>query len=923
MSIFQGFYQLIFGPLELLFEFIYGIAYSIVGNVGNAIIPLSLCMNFLALPFYNRADAIQQEELEREKRMASDVEHIKEVFKADERYMMLRAYYRLKSYHPVYALRSFLPLILEIPFFVAAYHFLSNFLVQHGVEYGPFANLGTPDKLLSIGGVSINLLPILMTLINILSISIYSKNRSTKGKIQLYGVAAIFLVLLYNSPSGLVFYWTLNQVFSLAKNIVSSAKNRSFVAYSIFSVLGAVLLVYAIAFDRKYDLNQLFMIVLGVLCQIPMIKTIMGKKWTEKKIEDTAKPTSLSFILGCLFMTILTGVLIPSAVIGYSPAEFTVIAQYQSPLLYILNSFLLAAGTFLVWLGLFYYLADKKFKRIMSAAIWGLSVISIVNYMFFGTNLGNLSAELKYDMGVSFSTGAVLVNIEMMLLISTLLYIVWIKKKRIVHTLLSIFVIAVFGMSVYNLTVIIRKLPQIKISLEQSGGEKPSFTLSRSGKNVIVFMLDRGISSYIPYFMQENPDLLRQFDGFTWYPNTLSYGTRTNTASPALFGGYEYTPEKINNRKTKKLVEKQNEALKLMPHLFDKAGFEVTVCDPPYAGYTWIPDLSIFEEYPNIRAFNTGNGQLRDQSGTLESKQQIWRRNLFCYSIMKILPLILQPEVYQGGTYYNPYTLGSVIRQKQHTKGSSVSFGVRNDFMDAFAALSSLSDMTQVSEEKKDTFLMMSNDTAHNIMLLQEPQYKPELFVDNTRYDADHQERFTFNGQTMSVDTVYKMSHYQSNMASIIQLGKWLDYMREQGVYNNTRIIIAADHGWPLEQFRDMIFSKKPNDVIYNPGDVMAYNPLLIVKDFDATGFTVNSQFMTNADVPLLAFQDLIQDPVNPFTGNSITATAKGNKEQHVFYTDLWGTDVNNGNAFLPGFWFSVKNGNIFDLKNWSYLGFY
>ena len=81
MTLLQGLYQLMFYPLELLFELIYGVAYNIIGNVGAAIIPLSLCMNFLALPFYNRADAIQKEEGAREARMAPGVRHIKKCSK--------------------------------------------------------------------------------------------------------------------------------------------------------------------------------------------------------------------------------------------------------------------------------------------------------------------------------------------------------------------------------------------------------------------------------------------------------------------------------------------------------------------------------------------------------------------------------------------------------------------------------------------------------------------------------------------------------------------------------------------------------------------------------------------------------------------------------------------------------------------------
>ena len=63
-------------------------------------------------------------------------------------------------------------------------------------------------------------MPILMTVINIGSALIYTQNLSKRDKYQLYGMAAIFLVLLYNAAAGLVLYWTFNNIYSLAKNAV-------------------------------------------------------------------------------------------------------------------------------------------------------------------------------------------------------------------------------------------------------------------------------------------------------------------------------------------------------------------------------------------------------------------------------------------------------------------------------------------------------------------------------------------------------------------------------------------------------------------------------------------------------------------------------------------------------------------------------
>ena len=206
MSIGRLLYQLLLGPLELVFDVIYSLAYQITEHPGMAIVFLSLAMNFLVLPLYRRADAMQEEERLQSLRMKPGIDQIKKMFKGDERFMILQTYYRQNNYKPYYA-------------FIAAYHYLSELSLLQGASFGPISDLGHPDQLIHLGGISLNLLPILMTVINIISGAIYTKGMPMKSKVQLYGMALVFLVFLYRSPSGLVFYWTLNNLFSLVKNI--------------------------------------------------------------------------------------------------------------------------------------------------------------------------------------------------------------------------------------------------------------------------------------------------------------------------------------------------------------------------------------------------------------------------------------------------------------------------------------------------------------------------------------------------------------------------------------------------------------------------------------------------------------------------------------------------------------------------------
>ncbi|MBR4831354.1 MAG: membrane protein insertase YidC, partial [Butyrivibrio sp.] len=255
MTILQILHTIVLGPLELLFDVVYAIANGITGNPGLSLIFLSLTINLLVLPLYRRADAMQEEERDQSLKLKPGVDHIRKVFKGDERFMMLQTFYRQNDYKPYYALKGSLSLLLEIPFFIAAYHYLSNLNLLNGASFGPIANLGAPDNLINIGGISLHLLPILMTAINIVSGIIYTKGMPLKSKIQLYGMALIFLILLYESPAGLVFYWTLNNLFSLVKNIFYKIPNPKLVIKIICSITGIAVLVagfmYYTGFRRK------------------------------------------------------------------------------------------------------------------------------------------------------------------------------------------------------------------------------------------------------------------------------------------------------------------------------------------------------------------------------------------------------------------------------------------------------------------------------------------------------------------------------------------------------------------------------------------------------------------------------------------------------------------------------------------------
>lgn len=905
MSFFDILEALTIGPLKLVFETIFSIANRIMGHPGLAIIALSLVMNVLVLPLYRQADAMQEKARDTDAKLRDGVAHIKKAFSGDERMMILQTYYRQNHYRPTDALSGSVSLLLEIPFFMAAYQFLSHAEILNGVALGPIRDLGAPDGLLVIGGLAINLLPIIMTAVNCVSSVLYLKGFPLKTKIQLYGMALFFLVFLYDSPSGLVFYWTLNNLFSLGKTIFYKLKHPKTVLRWLACCLGLAVVVFSLfLYPATSARRKLFLVILGLgllLCGI--VPSLRGKfPVANRKLPQSDRRV---FWLGALFLAVLTGVLIPSAVIASSPQEFVELRYFYHPLWYIVGSLCLSAGTFLVWMGVFYWLADSRWKIVFQQLIWILCGIMLVDYLFFGTNLGTLNCYLQYNREMSFSRPDQIVNLLVVLAVALALYLLIRKRSRAVVPVLLTALIAVGSMSAMNMI-------QIKKSIDRTVStgitSDASLPLSKNGKNVIVLMMDRAIGEYIPYLFNENPALQERFDGFTHYSNTISFAGFTNLATPALMGGYEYTPVEMNKRADESLVSKHNEALKVMPTLFADNGYEVTVCDPTYAGYQWIPDLSIFDDDPRIQAYITQNAVLNeDQSAQMV---ELNLRNFFVFGIMKSLPLCLQKTVYNGGVYN---VTESILTSIQVTSSPSQAEGVSSSFLKNYSVMKSLPDMTTITDEETNSFLFMTNDLTHEPILLQEPEYVPADTVDNTAYDAAHTDRFTVDGKTLITETANQYAHYQTNMAAMLLLADWFDYLRQNDVYDNTRIILVSDHGSHLKHLNELVVNPKDASL-----DLERYVPLMMVKDFDAHGFTTCDAFMTNADVPVLATADLIENPVNPFTGKAITSSEKTAHDQYICRSNFWSTTENNGNTFLPSKWASVRD-NLWDLDNWAF----
>jgi len=888
-------YTIIIYPLVQIIEVIYRTGNKLFENTGLAIICVSLTVTFLCLPLYVVAEKWQQLERGIFGRLKPKIDKIKAVFSGDERYMILSTYYRQNHYHPLYTLRGSFGILIQVPFFIAAYTYLSHLDALNNASFFFIRNLGVPDGLLSFNGIRVNILPVLMTLINCVSGAIYSKNLYAKDKAQIYGTAAVFLVLLYNSPSGLVLYWTMNNVFSLIKNIFYLLKKPLSVLYVTMCAFVMLLDIFLVFFHHG-DLYKRALIIVAsfVILLLPLFIKIFNYLLDStllplNKNEDTQNKL---FFLSLGIICLLIGFVIPSYVIASSPQEFSYIESVASPFAYLRNTFLQALGFSVFWPVCIYFLFGKKIKTLLTFIAVFAGFSSIVNAFCFSDNYGELSSMLTFVNAGAMkpSAGITLLNIFIAFLIAVLIvFLVYKNKIKILFSLSFIVIFAFAGVSTANCISIEREFIRYTSIRDTSGkltdsNLAPIFHLSQNGKNVVVIMLDRSVNAFLPEIFSESPELYEQYTGFTYYPNTLSFASFTLTGAPPFFGGYEYTPREINQRVDEPLVKKHNESLLVMPVIFSDNDFEVTITDPSWANYSWIPDIRIYSNYPKINVRNTIRSYTdiwlsQNEFPDLKPKSKTLQRNFIWFSFFKSAPLVLREAIYNNGNWWN-------------TNDTLVDFHL---LLNNYAALDFLPLLTDTKAVKQNTFTLFVNELTHEPAFLQAPDYIPVPYVTN-------------RGNTKYADIV----NYPANAAALKRLGTWFEYLKQNGIYDNTRVIICADHG------ADVYSGAFPHseEIQFNRE---SYNPLLLVKDFYADfPLKTDDTFMTNADVPSLAFKGIIQNPVNPFTNNPINYLPK-HEILYVTTSAKWMPYEHNSNTFkiAPGEWYTVHT-DIFNADNWQ-----
>ena len=891
MSFSSILYTIILYPLVQIIEIAFMLFDQLFDNTGIAIIGVSFTVTLLCLPLYIVAEHWQQVQRDTENKLKPGIDRIKAVFKGDEQYMILNTFYKQNHYHPMMALRSSFGLLIQVPFFMAAYNCLSSLPALQGQSFLFIKDMAKPDALFSIGSFDINILPIAMTVINIIAGAIYTKGFAFKDKAQIYGMALLFLVILYTSPSGLVLYWTMNNVFSLVKNIFYKLKNPIKVLYYLMCIgIVAVDIYILFLYAGSASLTKRLCAVVPLTCLIAVPFAIKGINYLLdnhlKNIINDKKDRFLLFFFSAIAITVLTGLVLPSQLISSSVQEFSNIENYGNPNTFLLYSFFQSVGLFIFWPICIYFLFGKRIQTLISCIFSSGLILSIINAFVFTGNYGSMDVTLKFIDGFSNpSMIYMFLNLIVVLALTVGIFILFKFKNKIASNISLVISVAFVVLSFVNIGTINKEYNAFNKNKDSTviNDFTPQFSLSKTQQNVVVIMLDRAKSNYFESILNDQPYIKESFEGFTYYPNTISANSHTLMGSPGLYGGYEYLPSEMNKRKDVKLKDKHNEALLIMPRIFtEQADFNATVSDLSWGNYSYVSDLSFMSEYPKI-----DYKHLMKKYSAQFNKEVIGdkipsslgdgiTRNLFYVSLFREIPSILRPVVYYKGSYL-----------------ASESTTDLNSIIDYLSELYYLKNITDFNSEKS-SFVYFCNDATHENIDIKSLNLIPSeslSFADSDCYDT--------------------------NTVVLKYLSDWFNYIKQNDAWDNTKIIIVSDHAMGYGKNSDKGYD---NTKYANNRHKDEIHPILLVKDFNAKGpVKTDMTFMSNADVPTLAFKDVVNNPINPFTGKIINNEAKKDGV-YVTSSDIFMPHHNNNDYYFnikDDEWFNVKD-NIYIDSNWT-----
>ena len=196
------------------------LTYKYIPNYGIAIILLTILIRIIFWPLTHKST----ESMKKMQALQPLMQEIRQKYKDNPKKMQeeTMALYRQ---HKVNPLSGCLPMLVQIPVFVALFIVLRSAIELRFAGFLWISDLSEPERLLaSILPIPLNILPIFMAVTMAWQQKLTPTGDPNQQKMMLFFMPAMMLFMFYNMPSALVLYWSANQCIMIVQMLLQKKR---------------------------------------------------------------------------------------------------------------------------------------------------------------------------------------------------------------------------------------------------------------------------------------------------------------------------------------------------------------------------------------------------------------------------------------------------------------------------------------------------------------------------------------------------------------------------------------------------------------------------------------------------------------------------------------------------------------------------
>ena len=186
--------------------------HRLIANYGVAIILVTIALKLVFWPVQARSIKSMKEM----QRFQPQLQKLKEKYKDDPQRLNQETM-KLYKEHKINPMSGCLPMVVQLPVLIGFYRVLISDIALRGASFLWIRDLSQPDTVITVAGLPINPLPLVMVGTQIWQQKITPTSGDPQQAKMMMFMPLIMLMFFYKAASGLVLYWTLQQVLSIAQ----------------------------------------------------------------------------------------------------------------------------------------------------------------------------------------------------------------------------------------------------------------------------------------------------------------------------------------------------------------------------------------------------------------------------------------------------------------------------------------------------------------------------------------------------------------------------------------------------------------------------------------------------------------------------------------------------------------------------------